>query len=75
MRLQTFLYKIQLQTTFIRSFFWCDVYFWQHSSINAKIRAIPIDHNVNSSAYDQSAIFGIPHVGEPLNSGSVILFF
>ncbi len=30
--------------------FWCDVYFWQRLSINAKIYAFSIDHNVNSSA-------------------------
>ncbi len=63
---QAFLYKIQFQT-FIRTFFWCDAYFWQHSSVNAKIHAFSIDHNVKSSANDRGAIFGMMHAGEPLN--------
>ncbi len=53
----TFLYEIQLRTTFIRSFFWCNAYFWQCSAVNAKIHAFSINHNVNSSGIDRSAIF------------------
>ncbi len=66
MRLQTFLYKIPLRTTFIK-LFWCEVYFWQRLSINAKIRAFFTNHNVNSSANDRGTIFGIMHEGEPLD--------
>ncbi len=57
MRSRTFLYEIQLRTTFIRGSFWCDAYFWQCSAINAKIRAFSINHNVNSSANDRGTIF------------------
>ncbi len=35
--------------------------------VNAKIRAFSIHHNVNSSANDRGAIFGIMYAGEPLN--------
>ncbi len=35
--------------------------------VNANIPAFSIDHNVNSSANDRDAIFGIMHAGEPLN--------
>ncbi len=33
-RLRTFWYEVQFWTTFIRSFFWCDAYFWQSWALN-----------------------------------------
>ncbi len=57
MRSWTFLYEIQLRTTFIRSFFWCDAYFWQCSVVNAKMCVFSINHNVNSNANDPGPIF------------------
>ncbi len=37
---QIFLYEIQFRTTFIWSFFWCDVYFWQRWAL--KLIQFPI---------------------------------
>ncbi len=39
----TFLDEIQYRITFIRSFFWCDEYFWQRSTQKCLYVHVPVD--------------------------------
>ncbi len=66
MCLRTFLYEIQFQTTFIRSFFYAVCIFTSVRPSMQKFVHFPLT-NVNSSVDGQGAIFNIMHAGEPLN--------
>ncbi len=67
-RFRTFLYEIQLWTTFIWSFFGCDAYFWQPWALHWKYFAISVQYNFSTISIFQtpsSTLGGDRHMCSP----------